>query len=602
MTEAAPRDADHGAWLAAHALARRRLAPYAKLVWPLINPGTPLAWSWHHDLICEVLEMVTAGYHDRVILNVPPGYTKTTLVSEAWPTWPEEACEHPERRWIYASHSGDLTRAHNVIRRSILTSSWYGAAFGPPDGASLADATQKTQGFFKTKAEGWHLANSVRTAITGWHGDRRVIDDPIDASGIWTADLEACIQWWEQKFKSRARDGCATVLVMQRLHARDLAGHFLSDVGSADGDWLHVCLPERYEPKTHCEIRIPIPDGEVPPDHWRALDVEAGEVCFDDPRRADDVLDPIRFPDERVRKIWSGLAVSIRQAQRQQDPKLGDSSLYPRTVWRFWHNDPARVRALNAQAVDRAVPLVELRPEIWDRMCCAWDTTFDAEQSSDFCVALMGGISGVQIYILEEVRERMTLVRAEQVLEHLAIRYPDCGTWLLEKSANGPGIRSRYRARISGLRLVSVHGESKRQRVESATPPVLAGQVLLPHPEIAPSVHDFMGELEDFPRGRHDDRCDAFAHLVRHFVGSIRARGEDLPTPPDRPDKALPTPTAIDPDAPANEAAEKALARVHGEMLREFRRQERAERRARRRGQAERPRRTRWRSDQDLDR
>ena len=65
--------------------ATRHLAPFVKQAWPVIEPGTRYLPNWHIDLLCEYLEAVSAGQINRLIINVPPRYGKSILVSVLWP-------------------------------------------------------------------------------------------------------------------------------------------------------------------------------------------------------------------------------------------------------------------------------------------------------------------------------------------------------------------------------------------------------------------------------------------------------------------------------------------------------------------------------------
>jgi hypothetical protein len=85
-----------------------------------------------------------------------------------------------------------------------------------------------------------------------------------------------------------------------------------------------------------------------------------------------------------------------------------------------------------------------------------------------------------------------------------------------------------------------------------------AGDVILPDPTIAPWVHDYIEELCTFPRGAHDDQCDATSQAITRlntdYGGMLEwmrqeaeriekeERGEvsawsrlDIPKPPSRP-------------------------------------------------------------------
>ena len=96
---------------------RRSLAYYyEKIMWPQIEPGRTFLSNWHIDYMCEVLSAVTAGDLTRVIINMPPRYGKTGVVSLAWPTW--TWISKPQARWLFVSYSGDLATEHNVNGRN----------------------------------------------------------------------------------------------------------------------------------------------------------------------------------------------------------------------------------------------------------------------------------------------------------------------------------------------------------------------------------------------------------------------------------------------------------------------------------------------------
>src|SRR5258705_3004144 len=62
--------------------------------WKVLEPATELIDSWHYELICEYLELITRGkfrerYPDKqgLIINVPSRTGKSLLVSAIWPSW-----------------------------------------------------------------------------------------------------------------------------------------------------------------------------------------------------------------------------------------------------------------------------------------------------------------------------------------------------------------------------------------------------------------------------------------------------------------------------------------------------------------------------------
>ena len=262
-------------WLLACSAAHDSLADFCKMAWPLINPGTPLAWGRHHDAICDHLEAVTAGQIQRLMINIPPGYSKTTLVQQMWPCW--EWLHLPEKRWMFTAYALARTKDESLRRRRLMRHAWYRDALEPSWEFS-ADEDNKTR--FTNSENGVMATGSVESGVTGSHYDRFIIDDPLKATGIYTADLKHHVTWFFDEATSRVRDPkeSAFVVIMQRLHAKDLAG-VLADQ-EADS-WEILRLPERYERRLHCTTSIF--------EDWRS---EEGDLLF-----------PERFDDEAIARV-----------------------------------------------------------------------------------------------------------------------------------------------------------------------------------------------------------------------------------------------------------------------------------------------------------
>src|SRR5689334_9630645 len=87
----------HEALLKIHA--EKSLRSYVEQAWPILEPGVPFLSNWHIDYLVEHLEAVSSGHITRLLINIPPRYMKSILVSILWPTW--EWIQHPSRRWIF---------------------------------------------------------------------------------------------------------------------------------------------------------------------------------------------------------------------------------------------------------------------------------------------------------------------------------------------------------------------------------------------------------------------------------------------------------------------------------------------------------------------
>jgi hypothetical protein len=132
--------------------------------------------------------------------------------------------------------------------------------------------------------------------LTGRGGDVSIIDHPMkpqDAQSKSTRDKT--IQWYENTLVSRPDDKVkgAIVLVMQRLHLEDLAGHLLEKRG-----FEHLCLRAIAEAD-------------------ETIQLDYGGVYH---RKTGEVLDPSREPPAALEKLRSEMTPLVFSAQYQQRP------------------------------------------------------------------------------------------------------------------------------------------------------------------------------------------------------------------------------------------------------------------------------------------
>src|SRR5216683_5091 len=111
-------------------LSEKSLADYVREAWPILNPSTPFVPNWHLDLICEYLHACNLGQITRLVINVPPKSTKSTVVSVMWPTWWWGPKNRPGSRWMFASYSERVSTRDSLNRRTLISSPWYLSHWG----------------------------------------------------------------------------------------------------------------------------------------------------------------------------------------------------------------------------------------------------------------------------------------------------------------------------------------------------------------------------------------------------------------------------------------------------------------------------------------
>ena len=253
--------------------AARSLRAFVEQAWPVLEPTTPFLPNWHIDLVCEHLEAITAGETTRLLINLPPRYMKSLLVSVFWPVW--EWIASPSRRWICVSYSDALSLKLSLDRRTLVQSEWYQARWGHTVQLS---SDQNVKGEFRNTRQGVMCATSVGGSATGKGGDRIIVDDlhnPQQADS--DAQREAALRFFRETLSTRLdtpKTG-AIVVVMQRLHEADLSARCL------ELEYRHLCLPVEADVAT--DIVFPVSGRVVTraPGHllWPAREARRNWPC-----------------------------------------------------------------------------------------------------------------------------------------------------------------------------------------------------------------------------------------------------------------------------------------------------------------------------------
>lgn len=252
-------------------LTKGRLFYFMQYFWPEYTQA-PFVPNWHIEYICGELEKIARRVangepkeHD-LIINVPPGTTKTAMVSIMFPIW----CwvNWYWMRFICASYTAPLSLESAESCREIIRSDRFRTMFPEIDIKEDKDTKSNfriVQKVFKKGYKPSHLlggnrfSTSVGGSVTGFHAHIIIADDPVDPNRVMSdVEIYKANHWMDSTlpFRKVSKKVSATILVMQRLHQDDPTGHMLTMAGiSKDnhGNWVypeemkykvrHICLP-----------------------------------------------------------------------------------------------------------------------------------------------------------------------------------------------------------------------------------------------------------------------------------------------------------------------------------------------------------------------
>lgn len=485
---------------------------FVKQAWPVVEPGIPFIPSWHIEEICEHLEAITSGEIKRLLINIPPRHSKSTIVSVMWPAW--EWITRPEEKYLCASYSGALSTRDNVKTRRLLQSGWYQERWGHLF-TFTGDQNQKQR--FENDKTGYRIATSVGGTATGEGGSRLLLDDPHGAQAAQSdAMRESDLEWFDMVWSTRLNNPKtdAMVTVMQRLHEADVSGHILNDIGG----WEHICIPAEWDGKRRSTVLGP----------------------YDPRKQKGELICPERFGPAEITRLKQALGTYGTAGQLQQDPAPAGNGLLKTDCFKLW-------------------PLASGMP-VFEYVLQSYDTAFSEKTQNDPSACTVWGV-----FTFQGERQAMLLDAWDEHLSYPELRAKVVDDWSTEYGS-GPSRASPYarprrpdrvlvekkasgQSLLQDLRLAKVPAigynpgdADKVARAHQAAPTLELGILWIPESAKNPGqpvswAAKFLKQLAKFPVAEHDDYVDTFTQMVIYLKNEgwftlPQARDVDSAPPP----------------------------------------------------------------------
>jgi predicted phage terminase large subunit-like protein len=201
--------------------------------------------NWHHRTICDALMRVYRGECKRLIINIPPRYSKTELAVVNFIAWALGL--NPDAEFIHTSYSDKLSVNNAANAKRIVEHEAYRGIF--PEVQLRRDSNAK--GEWRTTAGGVVYAQGEGGTITGFGAGKlrpgfggAIIIDDIHKAAEAKSDVirEGVIEWFKNTLESRVNSPDTPIIVIgQRLHERDLPGWLLN--GGNGEEWELLKIP-----------------------------------------------------------------------------------------------------------------------------------------------------------------------------------------------------------------------------------------------------------------------------------------------------------------------------------------------------------------------
>lgn len=418
------------------------------------------------DAITEHLESCANGDILRLLINVPPGTSKSTATNVIFPAWLWGPHGWPQARFIGASYEQGLATRDSRRNRQLIESDWYQERWPIK---FTSDQNEKT--YFENSKRGFRQASAVKS-MTGRRGDFVVWDDPLSPEKAYSeVERDTANRVFAETLPSRLIDPVKSVIIiiMQRLHENDVSGYILArDLG-----YEHLCLPMEFEPDRRCKTSI----GFVDPRK------EEGELLF-----------PERFTKEVVARDKNVMGSFAVAGQFQQRP-------VPREGGMFKHHWFNTVNAI-------PVGTVFVR---------GWDLAASTKSDSPYTAGVKIGKTPEGRFIIADAkRERVntprTMIKATSAQDGVEcfISYPQ-----------DPGQAGKDQAKSIAIDLAGFRFKSSPESGDKATrAEPLAAQCEAGNVDILKGDWNaaFLDEICAFPNGEFMDQVDAASRAFNELA------------------------------------------------------------------------------------
>jgi predicted phage terminase large subunit-like protein len=426
--------------------------------------------GWALEAIGEHLEAVINGEIKRLVVNIPPGASKSRLSRVMMPLyiWTHK----PWARIIGASYALSLAERDNYYARTILQTEWYQKNFG----VSISSEQGAKVNFDNTHMGGLR-AMSVGGATTGFRGDFLILDDAHNASeGESDAKRSEAVQWFLETFQTRVNDldNSPIVVVGQRIHEEDV---------------YSAALELGYD-----HLNIPM--------EWEEEQRKTTSIGWTDPRtKEDELMWPERFSAGAVERLKKALGPYAASAQLQQRP-------VPRKGGLFQVDNVRQIDELPDE------PFIAVR---------AWDLA-GSEGKGAYTVGtkLLWGEKSQQFYVADVQRQQLGGGAVRELIQKVA-EEDGIATRIIIPKDPGQAGKAQSEDIIAMLRGYSVKAEAQSGSKELRAEP-LASQIEIGKVSVLKRVWTkaWLDELRFFPKSKFKDQVDATASAFNELSALTR--------------------------------------------------------------------------------
>lgn len=470
------------------------LFEFTKYFWGEVSNDTFVP-NWHIQLFCRELEVIAERVSRNepklydLIINVPPGMTKTIIVSIMYPVW----CwtKWYWMRFITGSYSKDLSLESAEYSRDLIRSEKFRGLYPELDLKEDKDNKSNFKVIKRVSIYPGHVprifyggnrfSTSVGGTVTGFHGHINIVDDPLNPKQAASEkELKTANHWVDQTISSRKTNKKVStmILIMQRLHQDDPTGHILAKKKKRI---RHICLP-----------------GEI---REYGKFVNPPELAAN---YVDGLLDPHRLDWEDLEEMKADLGQYGYAGQVGQNPTPPGGGMFQIDKLHIIDRLPSDVNFIETV-------------RYWDKAGSEGTGCFTAGVK-------MSHLTGNRFIIHDVKKGQWSTHERERMIRQTAEADGQSVTIYIEQEP-GSGGKESAEATITNLAGFSCYADKptgdKAYRADPFSVQVNNGNISMLYGDWNKAFTD---ELEYFPFGTYKDQVDAASGAFNHLVGTREAQ------------------------------------------------------------------------------
>ena len=469
-----------------------------------LRENTKMMVGEHHRLMADAMDKVFSGEIKRLIINVPPGTTKTEMISLAGVA--RAFAINPRSRNMMISYSDDLVKDNSRKIRQVIQSPEYQNLWN-----IKLKADSNKAGLWVNEEYGQFFCASSGGQITGFRAGTMgegftgmlIMDDILKPEDAFSRSaLRRVSRLITNTVKSRLMtERVPIVLIMQRLHRKDPCNFLLE--GGTKEKWHHLWLPLEINHSTPYPatwshgimMKHDLPDGIL----WRD-----------------------KFKPEDLKTLKADKYTYA--SQYNQNPEKAEGSIYD-TSWFGRYSDLASHNLLKVIIYADTAQKWENRHDNTAFLCfgvCQSPKRFDGKKYLLLMDADVGKMNPDQM--VERAKRFWERNKEKHGMNRVGAK-----KFRVEDKASGTGLMFELKKTSIPVSPIGRDQQSKLSRFQDAIIPTSEGRVLLPEGDVldinkgailtdSSFVPEFLEEMKSLDLDmtqENDDQADCFADAVR---------------------------------------------------------------------------------------